>query len=42
MTGVPEKKIFQSVTVYYKNVYCQWNLTAQIEPVEDKFRHQPN
>ena len=31
------KAIFQSVTVYNKNIFSQCNLTAQIESVQDKF-----
>jgi hypothetical protein len=27
-----------SVTVYFKNVFCQYNLTSQIETVQDKSR----
>jgi hypothetical protein len=33
--GVPEKAIFRTVTVYNKNVTCQFNLLAQIEQVQD-------
>ena len=36
MTGVPEKAIFRSVTVYNKNLSSQYNLPAQIEQVQDK------
>ena len=36
MTGVPEKAIFQSVTVYDKNLSNQCNLLAQ---VQDKYIH---
>jgi hypothetical protein len=31
------KSIFRSVIVYTKNVPNQCNLTAQIEPVQDKY-----
>ena len=36
------KAIFWSVTVYSENVSSQCNLTAQIEPVQDKllYMHQ--
>jgi len=34
--GVQVKAIFQSVTVYNKNVSSQCNLLAQIEQVQDK------
>ena len=33
--GIPEKAIFRAVTVYNKNVSCQFNLLAQIEQVQD-------
>ena len=32
------KSIFWSVTVYNKKLSSQCNLTAQIEPVQDKYR----
>ena len=35
MEGVPVKAIFRTVTVYNKNVSCQFNLLAQIEQVQD-------
>ena len=28
--------IFWSLTIYYKNIFSQCNLTAQLEPVQDK------
>jgi len=31
VTGLPEKSIFRSVTVYYKNLSSQYNLTTQNE-----------
>jgi hypothetical protein len=37
---VPEKVIFQSVTVYNKNLSSQCNLPAQIESVQDKNRFE--
>ena len=35
VTGVPEKVIFRSVTVYTKNASSQCNLSAQIKQVQD-------
>jgi hypothetical protein len=37
VTGVPEKAIFLSVTVYNKNYPGQCNLPAQIEQVRDYY-----
>jgi hypothetical protein len=37
VTGAQQKDIFPSVTVYNKNLFSQYNLTAQIESVQDKF-----
>ena len=36
MNQVPEKLYLGSVTVYNKKLSSQCNLTAQIEPVQDK------
>ena len=36
VTGVPEKSIFRSVTVYNKNVSNRCSLPAQMEQVQDK------
>ena len=35
-TSLTRKPIFRSVTVYYKNLSSQYNLTIQIEPVQDQ------
>jgi hypothetical protein len=35
MTGVPEKAIFRSVTVYNTILSSQCNLSVQIEPLHD-------
>ena len=41
MTGVPEKTIFWSVTVYNKNLSSQCNLPPQIEQAQDKNKYDP-
>ena len=40
MTGIPEKALFPSVTVYSKNLSSQCNLPAQIEQVQDKNKYE--
>jgi hypothetical protein len=37
VTGVLEKAIFQSMTVYNKNLSSQCSLPAQIEQVQDRY-----
>ena len=34
VTGVPEQVIYQTVTVYNKDLSSQCNLPAQIEPMQ--------
>jgi len=40
VTGIPEKALFPSVTVYSKNLSSQCNLPAQIEQVQDKNKYE--